>query len=60
MATVSASLDAGTQVIVGAQAVLIQFDTIIVWKQGDQRTPHKPLLTLDAKGRWPQPPRGVQ
>jgi putative restriction endonuclease len=30
------------------------FDSINVWKQGDQRAPHKPLLALYALGRWQQ------
>ncbi len=29
-----------------------QFNTISVWKQGDQRAQHKPLLILYALGRW--------
>ncbi|MCE9562118.1 MAG: HNH endonuclease [Planctomycetes bacterium] len=28
------------------------FNAINVWKQGDQRAPHKPLLILYALGRW--------
>ena len=28
------------------------FDDLGVWKQGDQRAPHKPLLVLYALGRW--------
>jgi putative restriction endonuclease len=34
------------------QAVLGRFDDLNVWKQGDQRAPHKPLLVLYALGRW--------
>lgn len=32
--------------------LLQRFDAINVWKQGDQRAPHKPLLILYALGRW--------
>lgn len=32
--------------------VLEQFNAISVWKQGDQRAPHKPLLILYALGQW--------
>lgn len=32
--------------------ILQRFDAINVWKQGDQRAPHKPLLILYALGRW--------
>src|SRR5688572_19120700 len=32
--------------------VLQRFDDLGVWKQGDQRAPHKPLLVLYALGRW--------
>src|ERR1700746_1963965 len=35
-------------------AVLTRFDGLNVWKQGDQRAPHKPLLVLYALGRWQQ------
>jgi putative restriction endonuclease len=35
-------------------AVLDQFDRLNVWKRGDQRAPHKPLLVLYALGRWQQ------
>jgi putative restriction endonuclease len=34
------------------QAVLGRFDDLSIWKQGDQRAPHKPLLVLYALGRW--------
>ena len=34
--------------------VLKQFDRLNIWKQGDQRAPHKPLLVLYALGRWQQ------
>jgi putative restriction endonuclease len=33
-------------------AILSRFDDLAVWKQGDQRAPHKPLLVLYALGRW--------
>src|SRR3954466_14182427 len=29
-----------------------RFDDLSIWKQGDQRAPHKPLLVLYALGRW--------
>jgi putative restriction endonuclease len=32
--------------------LLQRFEAINVWKQGDQRAPHKPLLILYALGRW--------
>ena len=32
--------------------ILKQFNAINIWKQGDQRAPHKPLLILYALGRW--------
>jgi putative restriction endonuclease len=32
--------------------VLRRFDELIIWKQGEQRAPHKPLLILYALGRW--------
>lgn len=32
--------------------VLNKFDSLNVWKRGDQRAPHKPLLVLLALGRW--------
>lgn len=34
--------------------ILLRFDALNVWKQGDQRAPHKPLLVLYALGRWQQ------
>ena len=34
------------------KTVLRRFDELSVWKQGDQRAPHKPLLVLYALGRW--------
>src|SRR3954464_13679087 len=37
-----------------SKAVLKRFDALNVWKQGDQRAPHKPLLILYALGRWQQ------
>ena len=33
---------------------LAKFDALNVWKRGDQRAPHKPLLVLYALGRWQQ------
>ncbi|QDU47382.1 hypothetical protein Mal52_59110 [Symmachiella dynata] len=36
------------------QAVLAKFDSLNVWKKGDQRAPHKPLLVLYALARWQQ------
>src|SRR5689334_24254405 len=36
------------------EAILRRFDDLSVWKQGDQRAPHKPLLVLYALGRWQQ------
>jgi putative restriction endonuclease len=35
-----------------ADDVLRLFDDLAVWRQGDQRAPHKPLLVLYALGRW--------
>lgn len=32
--------------------VISQFEAINVWKRGDQRAPHKPLLVLLALGDW--------
>jgi putative restriction endonuclease len=32
--------------------ILQQFDTLNIWRSGDQRAPHKPLLVLYALGRW--------
>jgi putative restriction endonuclease len=36
------------------QAALSKFDSLNIWKRGDQRAPHKPLLVLFALGRWQQ------
>src|SRR6266498_2400824 len=33
-------------------ALLARFDDLSIWRQGDQRAPHKPLLVLYALGRW--------
>jgi hypothetical protein len=33
-------------------AILKRFDELGVWRRGDQRAPHKPLLVLYALGRW--------
>src|SRR5262245_27045807 len=38
----------------GSDAVLNRFDALNIWRQGDQRAPHKPLLILYALGRWQQ------
>src|SRR4051812_29609796 len=35
-----------------SEAILARFDDLGIWKQGDQRAPHKPLLVLYALGRW--------
>ena len=35
-----------------SDAVIRRFDDLAVWRQGDQRAPHKPLLVLYALGRW--------
>jgi len=35
-----------------SEPVLHRFDDLSIWKQGDQRAPHKPLLVLYALGRW--------
>lgn len=35
-------------------SILSRFDELNVWRQGDQRAPHKPLLILYALGRWQQ------
>src|SRR5262245_66063377 len=35
-----------------ADALLQRFDDLTVWRQGDRRAPHKPLLVLYALGRW--------
>src|SRR5262245_6502497 len=35
-----------------SEAILSRFDDLSIWKQGDQRAPHKPLLVLYALGRW--------
>src|SRR4051794_32502351 len=32
--------------------ILHRFDDLGIWKQGDQRAPHKPLLVLYALGMW--------
>jgi putative restriction endonuclease len=34
------------------EGVIKCFDELGIWKQGDQRAPHKPLLVLYALGRW--------
>src|SRR5712672_1983569 len=35
-----------------SEAILKRFEELGIWKQGDQRAPHKPLLVLYALGRW--------
>jgi hypothetical protein len=42
-----------------SEAILKRFDELGVWKQGDQRAPHKPLLVLYALGRWQNGQEGV-
>jgi putative restriction endonuclease len=37
---------------VSRESVLQQFDQLGIWKRGDERAPHKPLLVLYALGRW--------
>jgi putative restriction endonuclease len=37
-----------------SDAILTRFDELNIWRQGDQRAPHKPLLVLYALGRWQQ------
>lgn len=34
------------------QEILTAFDALNVWKRGEQRAPHKPLLVLLALGKW--------
>src|SRR5262249_50690551 len=41
-----------TRATMSSGAILTRFDELNVWKQGDQRAPHKPLLVLYALGRW--------
>jgi putative restriction endonuclease len=36
----------------GPEGVLERFDELSIWKQGEQRAPHKPLLVLYALGLW--------
>jgi putative restriction endonuclease len=33
-------------------SVLSRFDELAIWRQGEHRAPHKPLLVLYALGRW--------
>ena len=42
-----------------ADSTLERFDAINVWKQGEQRAPHKPLLILYALGKWQHGAREV-
>lgn len=41
-----------TEYVPHTQPILDRLAAISVWKQGDQRAPHKPLLILYALGRW--------
>src|SRR4051794_31313913 len=41
------------------EAILKRFDELSIWKQGDQRAPHKPLLVLYALGLWQRGQREV-
>jgi putative restriction endonuclease len=41
------------------ESILKRFDELSIWKQGDQRAPHKPLLVLYALGRWQGGQRAV-
>jgi putative restriction endonuclease len=45
--------------ISAGQSVLKRFDDLNIWRQGDQRAPHKPLLILYALGRWQRGLTGV-
>jgi putative restriction endonuclease len=36
------------------EQILERFDELSIWRQGEQRAPHKPLLVLYALGRWQQ------
>jgi putative restriction endonuclease len=42
-----------------SDAVLARFEDLTVWRQGDQRAPHKPLLVLYALGQWQRGRRAV-
>jgi putative restriction endonuclease len=44
---------------VSSDAILARFEDLAVWRQGDQRAPHKPLLILYALGRWQRGQREV-
>jgi len=35
-----------------SDAILKRFDELGIWRQGDQRAPHKPLLVPYSLGRW--------
>src|SRR3954470_17340242 len=41
------------------EAIIHRFDDLSIWKQGDHRAPHKPLLVLYALGRWQAGQRDV-
>lgn len=36
----------------GTEPILNRFDDLSIWKKGDQRAAHKPLLVLYTLGRW--------
>lgn len=42
------------QRIVTREEILAAFDALNVWKRGEQRAPHQPLLVLLALGKWQQ------
>src|SRR5436309_15996066 len=41
-----------TGVSMDSEAILSRFNELGIWKQGNQRAPHRPLLVLYALGRW--------
>jgi hypothetical protein len=43
---------AGASAPMSSHAILTRFDGLNVWKQGDQRAPHKPLPVPCALRRW--------
>jgi putative restriction endonuclease len=44
----------GQGVAMSSESVLARFDKLTIWKQGEERAPHKPLLILYALARWQQ------
>ncbi len=42
------------ELTMSSESVLTQFERLNIWKQGEQLSPHKPLLVLYALGRWQQ------